>query len=70
MEIRERLKKLGKTQNWLILQMKAQGVSVLTSEFSNILNGVMTTPKAKKVIALCDEILTKHESEVKPTCQT
>lgn len=70
MEIRERLKKLGKTQNWLILRMKERGVSVLTSEFSNILNGVLTTPKAKKVLTLCDEILTKHESEGESPCQT
>lgn len=44
MNVRERLKALGKTQNWLILEMKKHDVSVITSEFSNILNGVLTTP--------------------------
>lgn len=65
MNIRERLKALGKTQNWLIIEMKKRGVSVITSEFSNILSGVLTTPKATKVLALCDEILTICESEAK-----
>ena len=37
MNVRERLKALGKTQNWLILEMKKHDVSVITSEFSNIL---------------------------------
>lgn len=63
--VRERLKALGKTQNWLIVEMKKRNVSVLTSEFSNILNGVLTTPKAKRVLTLCDEILTEYEKEGK-----
>lgn len=65
MGVRERLKALGKTQNWLIVEMKKRNVSVLTSEFSNILNGVLTTPKAQRVLTLCDEILTEYEKEGK-----
>ena len=65
MGVRERLKALGKTQNWLIVEMKKRNVSVLTSEFSNILNGVLTTLKAQRVLTLCDEILTEYEKEVK-----
>jgi len=65
MGVRERLKALGKTQNWLILEMKKRNVSVITSEFSNILNGVLTTPKAQRVLTLCNEILTEYEKEVK-----
>ena len=65
MDVRERLKALGKTQNWLILEMKKRNVSVITSEFSNILNGVLTTPKAQRVLTLCNEILTEYEKEVK-----
>ena len=65
MGVRERLKALGKTQNWLILEMKKRNVSVITSEFSNILNGVLTTPKAQIVLTLCNEILTEYEKEVK-----
>lgn len=64
MGVRERLKALGKTQNWLILEMKKRNISVLTSEFSNILNGVLTTPKAQKVLLLCDEILTEYETDL------
>ncbi len=64
MGVRERLKALGKTQNWLILEMKKRNISVLTSEFSNILNGVLTTPKAQKVLVLCDEILTEYETDL------
>ena len=62
--IRERLRKLGKPQTWLILRLKEQGMTVQTSEFSYILSGVMTTPKANRVLQLCDKILSEYENEV------
>ena len=62
--IRERLHNVSKTQTWLILKLGERGLRVQTSEFSYILSGVLTTPKAKKVLKVCDEILTEYENEV------
>lgn len=62
--IRERLRNIGKTQTWLILRLREQGLIVQTSEFSYILSGVLTTPKAKRVLQVCDEILVEYENEV------
>ena len=64
MGIRERLARLGKTQNWLILEMHKHNVRCNTSELSYILSGILTTPKAEKVLTLCDKILTEYEKEV------
>ena len=61
--IRERLHIIGKTQTWLILKLGERGLKVQTSEFSYILSGVLTTPKAEKVLKICDEILTEYEVE-------
>lgn len=63
--VRERLRGLGKTQIWLIMELRERGLIVQTSEFSYILSGVLTTPKAKTVLKECDAILTDYENEVK-----
>jgi hypothetical protein len=63
-DIRERLHKLGKTQVWLILKLQEKGLTVQTSELSYVLSGVMVTPKAKRVLQACDEILKEFEVEV------
>ena len=61
-DIRERLHNLGKTQIWLIMELRERGLTVQTSEFSYILSGVLTTPKAKTVLKTCDEILKEVEN--------
>jgi hypothetical protein len=63
LNIRERLKALGKTQVWLIKELHKYKISVPTSEMSYILSGVLTTPKAKRVLNLCDTILKEYESK-------
>ena len=63
--IRSRLHALGKTQIWLILRLRERNLVVQTSEFSYILSGVLTTPKAQRVLKACDEILSEYEKEVK-----
>lgn len=63
-KIRERLRVLGKPQTWLILKLGERGMKVQTSEFSYILSGVLTTPKAEKVLRMCNEILSEYENEV------
>lgn len=62
-QIRERLKTLGKTQVWLIFQLRARGVAVQPPEMSAILRGVNTCPKATKVLELSDSILTDLEKK-------
>ena len=60
--IRKRLHSINKPQTWLILKLKERGVVVQTSEFSYILSEVLTTPKAKTVLKVCDEILKEVEN--------
>lgn len=60
--VRERLHAIKKPQTWLILKLKERGLVVQTSEFSYILSEVLTTPKSKTVLKLCDEILKEVES--------
>lgn len=55
--IKERLKQQGKTQVWLIFQLQDEGITVQPQEMSSILSGVMTSPKAKRVLAKADDIL-------------
>lgn len=60
-QIRERLKELGKTQVWLILELQKRGLVVQPPEMSSILRGVNTYPKAEKVLEESDAILTEIE---------
>lgn len=62
-EIRDRLKALGKTQVWLILELQKRGLVVQPPEMSSILRGVNTYPKAKKVLKVSDAILTEIEQK-------
>lgn len=41
-QIRERMKALGKTQVWLILELRKRGIVVQPPEMSQILSGVNT----------------------------
>ena len=66
-QIRERMKALGKTQVWLILQLRERGIVVQPPEMSQILSGVNTYPKAKKVLEIINDILSDIEAKVK-TC--
>lgn len=61
-QIRERMKKLGITQVDMILELRKRGIVVQPPEMSSILRGVNTYPKAEKVLAMCDTILSEKES--------
>lgn len=60
-QIKERLKKRGKTQAWLILEVRKRGIAVQPPEMSQTLNGVSTYPKSSRVLKVCDEILSELE---------
>ena len=55
--IKERLHAFGKTQAWLIKELAKRGVAVQPPEMSNIINGLYTTPKSRRVLAECELIL-------------
>ena len=47
----------------LILELHKRGITVQPPEMSNILRGIYTTPKAKKVLELCKEILDEYDAK-------
>lgn len=59
--IKERLSALGKTQVWLLIELRCRGIDVQPPQLSNIINCVYTYPKAKSVLSECDKILTEAE---------
>lgn len=62
--IKERLKKLGLTQAWLILELRKRNIAVVQApELSQYINGVSTYPKSVRVLEACDKILKELENE-------
>lgn len=66
-QIRERMKVLGMTQVRLIFELRERGIVVQPPEMSQILSGVNTYPKAKKVLEMSNDILSDIEAKVN-TC--
>jgi hypothetical protein len=62
MEIKDRLKALGKTQRWLIFKLREKGVNAQPPLLSSILSGAYTYPQADRVLKVCDTILTEVEN--------
>ena len=63
-DIKLRLMKLNLTQVWLVQQLeKRYGVTVDPAHLSRFINGVSKTPKAQRVLSLCNEILKEKEAE-------
>ena len=61
-QIQMRMEDLGVRQVDLILELKKRGIAVQPPEFSQMLRGIFTTPKAKKVLDECDKILDEYEA--------
>lgn len=55
--VKDKLHKSGKTQVWLIKELAKRDVVVQPPEMSNIINGLYTTPKSRRVLAECELIL-------------
>lgn len=64
-QIRERLKALGLTQVKLIFELRKRGIVVQPPEMSQILSGVNTYRKAKKVLEISNIILAELEGKEK-----
>lgn len=61
--IRVRMEKLGITQVDMILELQKRGIVVQPPEMSQILRGVNTYPKSKRVLDECGAILTEKEND-------
>lgn len=59
--LKERLEVLGKTQVWLLIELRKRGIVTQPPQLSNIINGLYTYPKAKMVSEACNEIITEVE---------
>jgi hypothetical protein len=59
--IKERLADLGKSQVWLLKELRNEGVSVQPPQLCNIINGIYTYPKASVVLEQCDKIIRNVE---------
>lgn len=57
--IRQKMKKLGVTQVELIKKLHERGITVQPPEMSQIISGVNTYPKAKRVLDAIEIILTE-----------
>lgn len=55
--IKARLAIMGKSQRWLIDEIARRGVTVSETEFSHIMAGRRTGPKAEMVLAIAKEIV-------------
>ena len=56
-DIKSKLIALGKSQVWLLKELRKRGYNVQPPQLSNILNGVYTYPKANVILGECDKIL-------------
>lgn len=63
MNVKSRMAEIGMTQVEMILELNKRGFSVQPPMMSSILRGVYTYPKAKQILAVCEEILKERENE-------
>jgi len=61
--VKERMAEIGMTQVDMMLELQKRGYAVQPPMMSSILRGVYTYPKAKIILAVCDEILKERENE-------
>lgn len=61
MSVKSRMAEIGMTQVDMILELQKRGYSVQPPMMSSVLRGVITTPKAKQILAECEKILKERE---------
>jgi hypothetical protein len=61
--VKSRMEKLRISQVDMILELRERGYEVSPPMMSSILRGTYTYPKAKKILAVCEEILAEREHE-------
>lgn len=62
-DIKSRMAEIGMTQVDMILELQKRGITVQPPMMSSILRGVYTYPKAKQILAECENILKRKENE-------
>ena len=62
-DIKSRMAAQGVTQVEMILELQKRGCEVQPPMLSSILRGVYTYPKAKQILAECENILTEKEND-------
>ena len=62
--IKERLSAMGKSQVWLLKELRIRGVPIQPPQLCNIINGIYTYPKATVVLEECKKIIQEHELAV------
>lgn len=63
MTVKERMARLGISQVDMMLELQKHGLEVQPPLMSSILRGVYTYPKAKRILAACEEILEEREKD-------
>lgn len=63
MDVKQKMLDMGVTQVEMILKLQKRGYEVQPPTLSSILRGTYTYPKAKKILAVCEEILAEREHE-------
>ena len=62
--IKDRLSAMGKSQVWLLKELRIRGVPIQPPQLCNIINGIYTYPKATVVLEECEKIIQEHEFAV------
>lgn len=63
MDVKKRMVDMGMTQVDMILELQKRGYIVQPPMLSSILRGVYTYPKARKILAVCENILKEREKQ-------
>lgn len=63
MDIKSKMAELGMKQVDMIMELRKRGIVVQPPMMSSVLRGVYTYPKAKQILAVCEEILKERENE-------
>jgi hypothetical protein len=61
--LKERLTAIGKSQVWLLKELRENGIETQPPQLSNIINGIYTYPKAREVLEKCSEIIACAEAK-------
>jgi len=62
LDIKKRMEKLKMSQVDMIFELRKRGHDVQPPMLSSILSGVYTYPKAKQILAACEEILDERSN--------
>lgn len=62
-QVKDRMNALGIKQVDMIFELQKRGIVVQPPELSQILRGVCTYPKAKRILRKCNQILDEHDSQ-------